>query len=58
MENESLLGRPFYGVAVEETTVVGLPAVIPTITGSAWITGTSQYFLDRTDPFPHGFLLG
>ena len=33
------------------------PAVVPTITGRAWITGTAQYFLDPTDPFPAGFLL-
>ncbi len=32
--------------------------VVPTITGSAWVTGTSQYVLDPTDPFPTGFLLG
>jgi proline racemase len=31
---------------------------VPTITGSAWVTGTSQYVLDPTDPFPTGFLLG
>lgn len=58
LENESLLGRPFMGVAVEETSVAGLPAIIPTITGSAWVSGTSQYYLDATDPFPNGFLLG
>ena len=38
-------------------TVGGLPAVVPTITGRAWITGTAQYFLDPDDPFPAGFLL-
>lgn len=31
--------------------------MIPTVTGRAWITGTAQYFLDPTDPFPGGFLL-
>ena len=56
--NESLLGRPFVGRLVEQAEVAGIPAVIPTITGSAWITGTSQYLLDPTDPFPAGFLLG
>lgn len=55
--NESLLGRPFLGRLVEQTTVAGVPAVVPTITGSAWITGTAQYLLDPTDPFPSGFLL-
>jgi proline racemase len=34
-----------------------VPAVIPTITGRAWITGTAQYFLAPDDPFPRGFLL-
>jgi proline racemase len=42
---------------VEETTVAGLPAVVPTITGRAWVTGTAQYHLDPDDPFPAGFLL-
>jgi proline racemase len=31
--------------------------VIPTITGRAWVTGTAQFHLDPTDPFPAGFLL-
>jgi proline racemase len=56
--NESLLGRPFVGHLVADDEVAGLPAVVPTITGSAWITGTSQHVLDPTDPFPSGFLLG
>ena len=33
-------------------------AVVPTITGSAWITGISQYVLDAEDPFPEGFTVG
>jgi proline racemase len=33
------------------------PAVVPTVTGRAWITGTAQYHLDPTDPFPEGFEL-
>jgi proline racemase len=56
--NTSLLDRPFIGRLVEATTVAGLDAVVPTITGSAWVTGTAQYVLDPTDPFPTGFLLG
>ncbi|MEV7413744.1 proline racemase family protein [Streptomyces sp. NPDC089919] len=55
--NESFIGTEFTGRLVEETTVGGLPAVVPTVTGRAWITGTAQYFLDPTDPFPAGFLL-
>lgn len=55
--NESLLGTRFTGRLVEETTVAGRAAVVPTITGRAWITGTGQHFLDPEDPFPSGFLL-
>lgn len=55
--NESFLGTRFIGRLVGETTVGGRPAVLPTITGRAWITGTAQYLLDPDDPFPAGFLL-
>ncbi|MFJ6783945.1 proline racemase family protein [Streptomyces yangpuensis] len=55
--NESFIGTGFTGRLVAETTVGGLPAVVPTVTGRAWITGTAQYFLDPSDPFPGGFLL-
>lgn len=55
--NESYIGSRFIGRLTGETTVAGRPAVIPTVTGRAWITGTAQYFLDPTDPFPEGFLL-
>lgn len=40
---------------VAETTVAGVPAVVPTITGRAWVTGTANYLLDPSDPFPTGF---
>ncbi len=53
--NESFIGTRFIGRLVEQTTIAGLPAVVPTITGRAWITGTAQYLLDPTDPFPAGF---
>lgn len=55
--NKSYIGSRFIGRLVEETEVAGHPAVIPTITGRAWITGTAQYMLDPSDPFPRGFLL-
>lgn len=55
--NESYIGSRFTGRLVERTTVGGIEAVIPTITGRAWITGTAQYMLDPTDPFPAGFEL-
>ncbi|MEU4332382.1 proline racemase family protein [Nonomuraea dietziae] len=55
--NESFIGTRFVGRLVEETSVGGRTAVVPTITGRAWITGTAQYFLDPQDPFPEGFVL-
>jgi proline racemase len=55
--NESLIGRYFTGRLTAETTVDGVPAVVPSITGSAWMTGISQYLLDPADPFPEGFTL-
>ncbi|MET7995068.1 proline racemase family protein [Amycolatopsis sp. NPDC005232] len=55
--NESFIGTHFIGRLVEETTVGTVDAVVPTITGRAWLTGTAQYFLDPDDPFPAGFEL-
>jgi proline racemase len=55
--NESVIGTRFKARVVEETTVAGRSAIIPEITGRAWITGIGQYLLDPTDPFPAGFRL-
>ncbi len=55
--NESFIGTRFTGRLVKEVEVAGRPAVVPSITGRAWITGMGQYLLDPTDPFPAGFLL-
>ena len=53
--NESFIGSRFTGRLIRETTVAGIPAVIPSITGRAWVTGIGQYLLDPSDPFPTGF---
>ncbi|GAB3533187.1 proline racemase family protein [Arthrobacter tecti] len=55
--NESYIGTQFIGRLIGKTTVGPFEAVVPTITGRAWLTGTAQYFLDPRDPFPAGFLL-
>ena len=34
------------------------PAIIPTLSGRAWITGTANYMLADDDPFPEGFTVG
>ncbi len=56
--HEGILETHFTGRLVEETTVGDLPAVVPTLSGRAWITGRAEYVLDETDPFPEGFTLG
>jgi proline racemase len=53
--NESFIGSRFTGRLIGETTVDGVPAVIPTLTGRAWVTGIGQYLLDPSDPFSTGF---
>ena len=53
--NEGLLGTVFTGRLVAETKVAGHRAVVPTISGVAWVTGYARYVLDPDDPFPAGF---
>lgn len=55
--NQSVIGTRFTGRVVELATVAGKPAIIPEITGRAWVTGMGQYLLDADDPFPAGFAL-
>jgi proline racemase len=54
---ESLIGSRFEGRLIGVTTVDGIPAVIPQITGRAWIVGTAEFMLDSSDIFPRGFQL-
>ncbi len=56
--HEGILGTVFTGRLLEETTIGDKPAVVPQITGSAWITGIADYVVDPTDPFPEGFTVG
>lgn len=57
LTNESWIGSQFEGRIVGRTTVGELPAIIPTITGRAWVMGEATWTLDPTDPFPKGFLV-
>jgi proline racemase len=56
--HEGILGTVFTGRLLRETQVGPYPAVVPSLTGSAWITGIGQYVLDPSDPFPDGFRVG
>ena len=55
--NESWIGSRFEGRVKEHTSVAGIPAIVPTITGRAWVMGEANWILDSTDPFPNGFLV-
>ncbi len=56
--HEGILGTIFTGCLVGETRVDPYPAVIPTLSGQAWITGFANYVVDPDDPFPNGFTIG
>lgn len=53
---ESILGTTF-DVAVTGTTRVGsIPAVVPEVTGEAFLTGRNEIFIDPDDPLRGGFI--
>ncbi|MGD0309904.1 MAG: proline racemase family protein [Acidobacteriota bacterium] len=56
--HEGILGTIFTGRLLEETSVDKFRAVVPSISGQAWITGFSSYVTDPEDPFPEGFTVG
>ena len=56
--HEGILGTTFTGRLVRKTKVGNYDAIVPTITGRAWITGFAQYVLDANDPFPEGYTIG
>ena len=55
--SRSIIGGEFLVEAISETTIGGRPAVVPRITGQAWIYGREELRVDMADPFPKGFAL-
>jgi proline racemase len=55
--SRSIIGGEFLAEAVGETVVGDRLAVLPRITGQAWIYGREFMRLDAEDPFPRGFAL-
>jgi trans-L-3-hydroxyproline dehydratase len=51
----SIIGSEFHGKILGTAKVGALAAIRPQITGRAWITGTHQYMLDPSDPWPGGY---
>jgi proline racemase len=57
LTNESIIGTTFMGKVLAKTTVADIPAVIPEVSGSAFITGFNQWMIDPNDPVAGGFFL-
>ena len=55
--NSSVLGTTYEARILSTTTIGGTTAIIPEITGSAWVTGRAERWAELTDPLAEGFLL-
>jgi proline racemase/trans-L-3-hydroxyproline dehydratase len=55
--SRGLLGLDFRGRIAAETEVEGRRAILPEITGTAHLTGFSQFLFDPEDPLRAGYLL-
>ncbi len=53
----SIIGSQFEGKILKETMVGTRKGIIPSIAGTAYITGTHQIMLDPLDPWPSGYRL-
>nr|WP_308000200.1 proline racemase family protein [uncultured Merdimonas sp.] len=53
----SILGGHFTCRYVDDTEVAGIPAVVPEVTGRAWVTGIHTFLLDPEDIFQEGYQL-
>src|ERR1700712_3593048 len=53
----SIIGSEFLGRIESDTILGGKPAIVPSISGRAWITGTRTEMLDPADPWPGGYKL-
>ena len=51
----SIIGSQFSGQILGKTKVGSFDAILPEISGRAWITGTHQHMLDPADPWPGGY---
>jgi proline racemase len=56
--HEGILGTVYTGRLTREVTLGDRTAVVPTISGQAWITGYATHVLDPGDPYPEGFTVG
>ena len=57
LKNESWIGSHFEARVKERTKVGSFDAIVPMITGRAWVMGEATWTLDPNDPFPNGFIV-
>jgi proline racemase len=55
--HESIVGTTFRGRVIGRETVGELPAIVPEIQGSAWITGEHTFIVQDDDVLKAGFRL-
>jgi predicted CxxxxCH...CXXCH cytochrome family protein len=55
--SRSIIGGEFEVTMLGETKVAGRPAVLPRLTGQAWVYGREELRVDPDDPFATGFAL-
>jgi proline racemase len=55
--SQGLLGLSFTGRIAGLTELEGRRAILPEVTGTAYLTGTSQFWFDPDDPIRAGYLL-
>ncbi|MGI4840317.1 MAG: trans-3-hydroxy-L-proline dehydratase [Janthinobacterium lividum] len=55
--NESIIGTVFKGRVLSETKVGDYHAVIPEVSGKAYICGFANWIIDEQDPLAFGFLV-
>ncbi|HET9015596.1 MAG TPA: proline racemase family protein [Thermomicrobiaceae bacterium] len=55
--HESIVGSRFTGRVLRETAVGPLPAIVPEISGRAYLTGFHTFVVEADDPLGGGFLV-
>jgi proline racemase len=54
----SIIDSRFDGQILEDTDLAGTPAIVPSVSGRAWITEKRQILVDPDDPWPTGYRVG
>lgn len=55
--HESIVGSLFKARILETTKIKDIEAIVPEVTGTAWIMGMHRFFYNEKDPLKEGYLL-